>query len=831
MFSANCCITASIVSGSPSWIVLACLLTAAGIVSAVWWNRGLRHHRMLSTCLRMLGITLLTISLINPLQTGMRARDGENVLAIVADVSRSHQLAVSASGSTRADELSETLRNGELNVPEGWLHRAARHFELRRFAMSDRLRPIDRFDQVACTGNTSAGYAGLSQLKTDFEGQPLAGIVLLSDGQFTDRISSATNPVDGTDDKVADPNAATKSSGSLRELLRELPPVYPVILSEEVALPDVSIGSVSLSQTAFDDAPVTIMVHPEVQNADSLAVRVTLKQNDGQEIESIVRPPGETQAIRFQHRPDSAGTTFYRLSAALVDATGEVVSTELTSENNEYLLAADRGGQPRRILYICGRPNWEFKFLRRAAQSDPLLQLAGLIRVAKKESRFDFRGHRGERSNSLFRGFDSTEQSVVEEYDEPVFIRIGTRDADELRGGIPKTVEELFQYDAIILDDIESGAFLAEQMKLLQEFVSRRGGGFLMTGGQESFRAGGYDRTPIGEMIPVDLARSAEQPAEAVRIALTRDGWLQPWVRLRSDENAEQERLEKMPGFLSLNAVRSARPGAMVLAEVEDMQNRRWPALVAQRFGRGRTAALCIADFWRWRLNDGRLALERDSVPLDPDHKSEDLSDHSRASRQLLRWLVSDVPRRLDIEIQDATQSGSGLTRIRAMVRGTDFHPADDADVRLTVTAPDGSVTEMTAEPSDTTSGTFESLVATPQSGAWRVRVHAKLPAAEAKGNSQNQLEATGGWAHQPEVQEMKSVTIHHQWLAEIAEVTGGRVISLSELDRFIDRLPHEKAPVMETWSWPLWHQWWVFVTAVGCLLLDWTLRRQGGLP
>ncbi|MFN9968843.1 MAG: hypothetical protein ACK58T_02995, partial [Phycisphaerae bacterium] len=64
----------------------------------------------------------------------------------------------------------------------------------------------------------------------------------------------------------------------------------------------------------------------------------------------------------------------------------------------------------------------------------------------------------------------------------------------------------------------------------------------------------------------------------------------------------------------------------------------------------------------------------------------------------------------------------------------------------------------------------------------------------------------------------MKSVTIHHQWLAEIAEVTGGRVISLSELDRFIDRLPHEKAPVMETWSWPLWHQWWVFVTAVGCL-------------
>ena len=42
--------------------------------------------------------------------------------------------------------------------------------------------------------------------------------------------------------------------------------------------------------------------------------------------------------------------------------------------------------------------------------------------------------------------------------------------------------------------------------------VSLRGGGLLMLGGQESFASGGYDRTPIGEMLPVYLDRFPQAP-------------------------------------------------------------------------------------------------------------------------------------------------------------------------------------------------------------------------------------------------------------------------------------------------------------------------------
>jgi uncharacterized membrane protein len=45
-------------------------------------------------------------------------------------------------------------------------------------------------------------------------------------------------------------------------------------------------------------------------------------------------------------------------------------------------------------------------------------------------------------------------------------------------------------------------------MTLLQKFVSERGGGFLMLGGQESFHHGKYDRTPIGDMLPSILIES-----------------------------------------------------------------------------------------------------------------------------------------------------------------------------------------------------------------------------------------------------------------------------------------------------------------------------------
>ncbi len=71
----------------------------------------------------------------------------------------------------------------------------------------------------------------------------------------------------------------------------------------------------------------------------------------------------------------------------------------------------------------------------------------------------------------------------------------------------------------------------------------------------------------------------------------TREGRLQPWVRLRKTEDEERQRLAGMTPFQTLSRVGEIKPGAVVLAEVTDSAGATAPALVAQQFGKGHVGA------------------------------------------------------------------------------------------------------------------------------------------------------------------------------------------------------------------------------------------------
>lgn len=806
-FFLHCQALATFVVGDRNWIWPAVATAAIGLFSIFWLNRQRLSSQLLGPLLRTIAWLLLAACLVNPLWSSSRPRSGANLLAIVADNSRSHLVSLDGTDKTRAAQITAALKTGESPEPVGWLRRLSQDFELRRYTSADRLLQTERLDNIEFNGQASSLNAALRSLQQRYQGQPLAGILLLTDGNATD------GPLDP-------------------ELLKLLPPVHPVIPSEGQGLPDAAVGVWTVSQSAFDDAPVSLQVTPRIENTETGQVRVTLKDTQGNTIESQTRGAAETTPLKFRHRPTTAGTVFYQIAVELLDAAGETLQQEATLVNNTQLIAVDRSARPKRILYVSGRPNWDFKFLRRAVETDPLLSIVGLIRIARKEAKFDFRGREGQTSNSLFRGFDKADPDTVEEYDEPVLIRLNVAE-NELQGGFPQKAEELFQYDAIVIDDLEADFFLADQMTLLYEFVSQRGGGLLMMAGQESFAQGDYNRTPIGEMLPIDLERRTEFPSTPVRLTLTRDGWLQPWVRLRDDETAEQQRLQQMPAFVTVNPAGYVRPGAIVMAEVEDTGGSRWPALVVQRFGRGRTGAVCVGDLWRWRLQDGLNALTNPATTAEQPRTipavgrpAEDLSDHARACRQLMRWLVADVPQRLEVRVREEAEQGSGAVTLTALVRSPDFNVQENADVRFSVTAPDGQVFELTAAPSDSEAGLFEASLSAAMSGSWKVDATALLSDA-----AEPPLTATFGWASQPDQQEMQSVRINRQWVNQLAEGTGGKVTELDDVEQLAASLPQEDAPLSEIWSWPIWHSWWVFTTAIACLAVDWTTRRRRGLP
>lgn len=92
--------------------------------------------------------------------------------------------------------------------------------------------------------------------------------------------------------------------------------------------------------------------------------------------------------------------------------------------------------------------------------------------------------------------------------------------------GFPSAMEELQKFDLVVFADAPAMDFTEGQMKLLEEWVKDFGGGFLMIGGEDSFGAGGYFRTPIATLLPVRIEREEreETPVVALLVILDRSG-------------------------------------------------------------------------------------------------------------------------------------------------------------------------------------------------------------------------------------------------------------------------------------------------------------------
>lgn len=91
---------------------------------------------------------------------------------------------------------------------------------------------------------------------------------------------------------------------------------------------------------------------------------------------------------------------------------------------------------------------------------------------------------------------------------------------------LPATLPELANYDAVFLANVPAEALPAGGMDNLKSYVRDLGRGLVMSGGQSSFGAGGYLRTPLEEALPVDMdVRNTEQtPNMALVLAVDKSG-------------------------------------------------------------------------------------------------------------------------------------------------------------------------------------------------------------------------------------------------------------------------------------------------------------------
>jgi hypothetical protein len=274
---------------------------------------------------------------------------------------------------------------------------------------------------------------------------------------------------------------------------------------------------------------------------------------------------------------------------------------------------------------------------------------------------------------------------------------------------------------------------------------------------------------------------------------------------LRSNEGEEKKRLGELPHFDVLNGAREHKPAALVLATVTDGQHE-YPALVTHRFGRGRTAALLIGDFWQAGFGD--------------EARQKDLG---KAWRQIVRWLVADVPERIELRVEQPP--GSESVRLETRVRDPVFQPLENAAVTLKV-QPLGAPEPVTlaAETSATEPGLYETTYVPRASGGFRVEAVVANESGALLGTT-----ATG-WTTDLAAAEFKSLSPNRPLMQLLASKTRGELLTPDRLSALARELPARRAPVMEAQTRPLWHTPWVFAFALACFGSEWALRRVKGL-
>jgi len=781
-------IVGSIVLGNPNWVggvlatwivfLLLFAFTTSRLSVSPRWKWGL-------FTLKMLAVTLLAICLLDPLLTRRHVRSGENIFLLLADQSASLEMRQASGEETSRGENFKSL----LTDPESpWLIRLGQNFDVRRYAFGSAVGAVESFQDLSFDDPASNLATALKTLKTRFRGQPLAGIFLFSDGNSTD-----------------DLNEVAEEEGVR---------IFPVIPEQRDELHDLSIDSVAVSQTNFEDAPVTIQGRFAItgRRPEKLEVILTehgVEQSSGQASvqKQSISTSNQTELVaRFQVKPSRTGVLFYELNVKSADASSSS-QNEATTRNNRQLIAVQRDPHVSRILYVGGRPNWEHKFLGRALESDQQLHLVSLVRIARKEARFDFRGRVGERGNSLFRGFKEGDDEETEDYSQPVLVRLNTRDPAELSGGFPSTKQELYQYDAILIDDTEAPFFTRDQQSLIERFVSERGGGLLMLGGRDTFRHGKWEHTPVADLLPVYLSRASQSLTGKLKWSLTRDGWLEPWTRSRPTEQEEKARFNEAPPLEILSPSPEIKPGARTLATVQNEQGETAPSLVVQAYGEGRTAALLTGDLWRWSLQT-------------PTDQADDVG---KFWRQLTRWLVGDVPGRIAVSVTPTQFGGFPAMTIQVRLRNQEYQPRDGDQVLVTVRQPDGSEVHLDAQPSLKSAGMYEAVHVSRLAGTYVADVIAT-------GTENDPLTAKTGWTSDPAAEEFRRTNMNVDALQKLAVDSGGEVVPQADLLKFVTELPYREMPVMETESAPLWHRPAILLIALALLSLEWGLRRWKGL-
>jgi uncharacterized membrane protein len=642
----------------------------------------------------------------------------------------------------------------ELTGPDAALLRElSKRFVLRFFKFSSSAGRVASASEARYEGTSTRLGDALERARDELSGLPLAGLVMVTDGADTSDVS------------LDDPLASLKARSI---------PVFPVGLGQERFTRDIQISRVETPRVVLKGS--SLVVDVVVSQTGYSGKNVTLNVEDAGRIvtsQPITLPPdGQSLTAKVRFTANDAGARLFRFRVAPQE--GE----EVTQNNARDALLEVRD-RHERILYYEGEPRSEAKFILSAVEGDKNIDVVLLQRTAENK-----------------------------------YMRRNVSAADEVVGGFPKTREELFAYRALIIGSVEAAAFTPDQLRMIADFVNKRGGGLLMLGGRRAFAEGGWAGTPVGEVTPVvfdaDTGRKGPPYFSMLAARPTRAGATSPVTQIADTEEHSSDRWNEMPEVSSVNPIRAVKPGATVLLTATDKQKQDQVVLAWQRYGRGKAVAMPIQDSWIWKMDA--------KIPV------EDLT-HATYWRRLVRWLVDGVPDLVNVTTtQDRVEPGEAV-KIVVDVSDKAYAEVNDSHVVASVTSPSGKKTEFPMEWTVSRDGEYRASFVPDEAGVYDIKVDATRATGDQKslGTSEVHVRASAGDA------EYFDAAMRGSLLRRIAEDTGGRFFKASNAGLLPEAVTYTGRGVTVVEERDLWDMPILLVLLLGLLGAEWAFRRVRG--
>jgi len=515
-------------------------VAAAGLLMAAF-IRALKRSSGLPPALRVLRFSaaaLAALLLTRPYAVFYRQVPVKPVLAVLLDASlyMREGPAGKSSGISKYDQAAAWL--GKYRAELGGVS------DPECYAFSDRLYKVD-CSSLAAAGSGSVSYSDLGRALSELDGGDGA-----RDGSCPDKVWVLSDGLSLSGKAPPLPAGCTKKTDI-------------VAVGETVPPRGISVTRFSGPPFAFAHIPFWLSAAVRVSGMKGSRFELRLKDGAGNTLETRKYEAGgqdETVISSFSVSAPSVGRAAYAVCAAPGPGAGCSAAGKLqVSVIREKL----------RVMYLAGRPSFEYAFLRDHLKSQSGIDLVSFIILRNPED---------------MPGADERELSLIPFPVNEIFLR------------------DISHFDVFILQDFDLRRFAADgnYAASLAEFV-RKGGGLAVLGGPSAFGSGGYRGMDfLNAMLPAEVAGGPDYRQDL-------EFRVSPASHTASDLFPGMENKERFwagaPPLKGVNVLGPLKSGAKAVFYYKDPAAGRDALFSAEKsYGKGRVMVLAGPSTWRWKM-------------------------------------------------------------------------------------------------------------------------------------------------------------------------------------------------------------------------------------